>query len=356
MLGARLQPRPCARSAPASTYATIQARARRRAHGSNAGRPRRRLPGHARPRQPAQQPARRLLREPDHGLAGQAPGRRPGRLPGQHATCPASIIDAGAFGGDTQLATDWYTTIGAPDLGRQPGRQRRRRASTSSPRRTRPRRAGRARQFTSAFTGRHRRVRHPRRRPAGLPGQHQRPHRAAHRPAAEHQHPGRRDLRQRLRRATCRSPTTWSRTTAAATARSGSARRTCRPRTPTSTTRTCGSPTTGSSPTPAPTSPVAIGLFAGSDGYEVADNDICGNFSLEYGGGVSVYGLSPNGEDPPQPDLPQQVQRRGRRHHDRRRSSRPTPTTCRPAPARWTSTPTRSRPTSPTTTAAASGS
>ena len=29
-----------------------------------------------------------------------------------------------------------------------------------------------------------------------------------------------------------------------------------------------------------------IGLFAGSDGYEVAGNDICGNFSLEYGGGA----------------------------------------------------------------------
>ncbi len=39
----------------------------------------------------------------------------------------------------------------------------------------------------------------------------------------------------------------------------------------------------------------AIGLFAGSDGYAVSGNDICGNFSLEYGAGVSVYGLSPNG-------------------------------------------------------------
>ncbi len=39
----------------------------------------------------------------------------------------------------------------------------------------------------------------------------------------------------------------------------------------------------------------AIGLFAGSDGYEVSGNDICGNFSLEYGAGVSAYGLSPNG-------------------------------------------------------------
>ncbi len=38
-----------------------------------------------------------------------------------------------------------------------------------------------------------------------------------------------------------------------------------------------------------------IGVFAGADGYEIADNDICGNFSAEYGGGVSVFGLSPNG-------------------------------------------------------------
>ena len=38
-----------------------------------------------------------------------------------------------------------------------------------------------------------------------------------------------------------------------------------------------------------------IGIFSGTDGYEVARNDICGNFSVEYGGGMTVYGLSPNG-------------------------------------------------------------
>ena len=38
-----------------------------------------------------------------------------------------------------------------------------------------------------------------------------------------------------------------------------------------------------------------IGLFAGSDGYAVTGNDICGNFSAEYGGGLTVYGYSPNG-------------------------------------------------------------
>jgi hypothetical protein len=36
----------------------------------------------------------------------------------------------------------------------------------------------------------------------------------------------------------------------------------------------------------------AIGLFSGSEGYEVAYNDICGNFSAEYGGGISHYGLA----------------------------------------------------------------
>ncbi|MCJ7712290.1 MAG: hypothetical protein MUQ32_15835 [Chloroflexi bacterium] len=38
-----------------------------------------------------------------------------------------------------------------------------------------------------------------------------------------------------------------------------------------------------------------IGIFAGADGYAVTGNDICGNFSAEYGGGLTVYGLSPNG-------------------------------------------------------------
>ena len=31
-----------------------------------------------------------------------------------------------------------------------------------------------------------------------------------------------------------------------------------------------------------------IGIFAGADNYEVASNDICGNFSAEYGGGISA--------------------------------------------------------------------
>lgn len=38
-----------------------------------------------------------------------------------------------------------------------------------------------------------------------------------------------------------------------------------------------------------------IGLFNGSDKYQVVSNDICGNFSAEYGGGVSAVGYSPDG-------------------------------------------------------------
>ena len=39
----------------------------------------------------------------------------------------------------------------------------------------------------------------------------------------------------------------------------------------------------------------AIGLFAGTNGYQVDHNDICGNFSAEYGGGISHFGLSGGG-------------------------------------------------------------
>ncbi len=36
----------------------------------------------------------------------------------------------------------------------------------------------------------------------------------------------------------------------------------------------------------------AIGLFTGTNGYRIDHNDICGNFSAEYGGGISHFGLS----------------------------------------------------------------
>jgi hypothetical protein len=34
----------------------------------------------------------------------------------------------------------------------------------------------------------------------------------------------------------------------------------------------------------------AVGIFSRANRYEIARNDICGNFSAEYGGGISVYG------------------------------------------------------------------
>jgi hypothetical protein len=38
----------------------------------------------------------------------------------------------------------------------------------------------------------------------------------------------------------------------------------------------------------------AIGIFDGVPGYEINNNDICGNFSAEYGGAISHFGLSGN--------------------------------------------------------------
>ena len=66
--------------------------------------------------------------------------------------------------------------------------------------------------------------------------------------------------------------------------------------------------------------------------------------------------LQPERQDPPQPHLLQHVERRRRRHHDRRPAAGRRRPHSRPAPARWTSTTTRSRPTWRTTTAAVSAS
>ena len=41
----------------------------------------------------------------------------------------------------------------------------------------------------------------------------------------------------------------------------------------------------------------AVGLFNGTDGYEIAANDFCGNFSAEYGGAISQYGRSDAGDN-----------------------------------------------------------
>ncbi len=64
-----------------------------------------------------------------------------------------------------------------------------------------------------------------------------------------------------------------------------------------------------------------IGLFAGADGYAISGNDICGNFSAEYGGGISHYGLSPNGSIHDNRIYFNQSLRRRRRDHDRRRAA-----------------------------------
>ncbi|SDP46706.1 IPT/TIG domain-containing protein [Nakamurella panacisegetis] len=37
-----------------------------------------------------------------------------------------------------------------------------------------------------------------------------------------------------------------------------------------------------------------IGLFSGSDGYQITGNAICGNFSAEYGGAISAFGYNSN--------------------------------------------------------------
>ena len=36
----------------------------------------------------------------------------------------------------------------------------------------------------------------------------------------------------------------------------------------------------------------AVGIFTGTNGYEIAGNDLCGNFSAEYGGAISHFGRS----------------------------------------------------------------
>ena len=52
-----------------------------------------------------------------------------------------------------------------------------------------------------------------------------------------------------------------------------------------------------------------IGIFYGSNNYDVASSIVCSNFGVEYGAGISHSGLSPGRRDPRQPDL---LQRRRR--------------------------------------------
>ena len=60
-----------------------------------------------------------------------------------------------------------------------------------------------------------------------------------------------------------------------------------------------------------------IGLFNGSDGYQVTGNAICGNHSAEYGGAISAFGYNANRSgihhrsDLQEPHLVQRLLRRG---------------------------------------------
>ena len=207
------------------------------------------------------EPARRLLREPDHRLAGQAPGRRPRRLPTAARSSRARSSTAAPSAATAQLATDWYTKIGALTWdGNQTVNDgaviyvcladatTAADAPASSQRLHAPRidgfdiRGGDQQGFPGNIND--------------LTGGADRAARRTSSPRAARSSPT-------PTPATCRSRTTWSRTTAAATARSGSARPTCRRPTPTSTTRTSGSPTTGSSHNAGTNLAGGIGLFAG---------------------------------------------------------------------------------------------
>ena len=256
-------------------------------------------------------------------------GVGPGGFQGNDVSCPARSSTAAPSAATRRWPTDWYTKVGALTWdGNQDVNDGEAIYVLAS--RDQTTAASAARQFTSYFKASDRRLRHPRRRPAGLPGQHQRPHRRADRAAAQRRHPGRRDLRQRLRPLPADHEQRRRRTTAAPTARSASARPTCRRPTPNQH----------------------------NENVRIANNRIIANAGTNLAGGIGLFAgvgqlrgrqqrhlrqllarvrrrhqrlrLEPERQDPPQPHLLQPLLRRGRRHHDRRRSCRPTPTTLSP--------------------------
>ncbi len=272
--------------------------------------------------QPAEQPARRLLREPDrHDPPVKLQGVGPGGFQGS-TFVPGSIIDGSAFGGDTALAGglvrqrspgltwDGNQNVNDGEVDLRPGRDDGvfgRRSFNGQHRRLRPpwRRPSRASPATSTTSRADRPACPPTIVTQGgaiFANAYARYLQITNNVGPEQRRRLRHDPDRHARPAAIDPPTPQA------------------PR-PTTRTTTSGSPTTGSSPTPAPTWPVAIGIFAGADNYEVADNDICGNFSLEYGGGLSVYGRSPNGSIHHNRIYLNHVERRGRRHHDRRRAA-----------------------------------
>ena len=262
-------------------------------------------------RQPAPEPARRVLREPDHLQAGQAAGRRPGqpRRLGARLDHRRRRLRRRQPGGDRLVHQDRHA-----DLGRQPDRLRRRgdldlhrAAAPPSRRRSAPRTAPSIDGFDIRGGDQQ-----------GFPGNINviggGPTGAPRRP----DHPGRRDLRQRL----CPQPADHQQ-------RGPEQRRRLRhdphrdagpagPRHRATTTTTSGSPTTGSSPTPAPTWRAASASSPARRLRRSPATTSAATSRPSTAAASAVYGLSPNGVDPPQPDLLQPVVRRGRRDHDRR--------------------------------------
>ncbi len=143
--------------------------------------------------------------------------------------------------------------------------------------------------------------------PTGLPG----------RP----DHPGRRDLRQRLRPQPADHEQRRSRTTAARTGPSASARRTCPRPTPTTRTTTSASPTTGSSPTAARTWPAASASSPAATATSSPATTSAATSRPSTAAASASYGLSPNGSIDHNRIYYNQSLRRGRRDHDRRRAA-----------------------------------
>ncbi len=228
--------------------------------------------------EPAPEPARRVLREPDHHQPVKLQGVGPGSPDGIGAAArsstaapspatarwrptgtPASardVVDPATgnadplWAGNATIYDGAVISIYAGDT-QQPGNN----GFTASAR-------------AAPAPAIDRRLRPARWRPAGLPRQHQRHRRWSYRPARRPDHAGRRDLRQRL----CPQPADHQQRGAEQRRRlrhhphrhAGSAGRR------TTTTTTFASPTTASSPTPARTWPAASGCSPAPNSYEVA--------------------------------------------------------------------------------------
>ena len=75
-------------------------------------------------------------------------------------------------------------------------------------------------------------------------------------------------------------------------------------------------PTTGSIGNGGLTRSGGIGIFDGSNNYEIANSIVCSNFGVEYGAGISHWGLSPGGTIHDNQIYYNDVGRLRRRHRD----------------------------------------